>query len=299
MPSSFATPTVSSASPTSSCLPLIGYTETSHTPSTVLTSTINPAFLPRASHTSLTVAPVAAPTPERANVQSGDILTCPVCSKHFTISAVNTLWRHINTDHISRHRFPPADFFALHSRLVCSVSTCRWANHSRFRHSGCQRKVSTGSRCGGDLIEASLAGISWCDEECEDADTSCFSSNISNSTPNRSYTHTDLVTIAIEATQNLHLSEEFLSLESQLVDAILDSIRRVPVTTVIHIPRSIRPLLSQVLCSVLRAATHSVWGFVQLALFPKAVLRAPPQHSPPRCRVESVYWCNNYRVRTC
>ena len=65
----------------------------------------------------------------------------------------------------------------------------------------------------------------------------------------------------------------------------MDCIRRVPVATVIHIPCSIRPLLSQVLCSVLRAATHSDWGFIQLALFPKAVLRATPQHSPPKHEV--------------
>ena len=127
-----------------------------------------------------------------------------------------------------------------------------------------------------------MAGITWRDEKSEDADTSYISSNIPNSISDECYTHIDLITIAIEATQNLYLSEDFLPLESQLVDAILDCIRRVPVATVVYVPRSIRPLLSQVLCSVLRAATRGVWGFVQLALFPKAVLRAPPQHSPPK-----------------
>ena len=130
-----------------------------------------------------------------------------------------------------------------------------------------------------------MAGSIWCDEKCEDADTSYISSNIPDSLPGGNNTHTDLITIAIEATQNLHLSEDFLPLEPQLVDAILDGIRHVPVATVIHIPGSIRPLLSQVLCSILRAATHSVWGFVQLALFPKAVLRTPPEHSPPKYEI--------------
>ena len=118
-------------------------------------------------------------------------------------------------------------------------------------------------------------------ERCEGADINSISSNI----PDRSYTNSDLITIAIEATENLHLSDRYLPLESQLVDSFLNCIRCVPVVTVSHIPCSIRPLLSQVLCSVLRAATQSVWSFVQLALFPKAVLRAPPQHSPPRCEV--------------
>ena len=91
-----------------------------------------------------------------------------------------------------------------------------------------------------------MAGITWRDENCEDADTSYISSNIPDSIPGGNYTHTDLITIAIETTQNLHLSEDFVPLESQLVDAILDGIRRVPVTTVIHIPRNIRPLLPTV-----------------------------------------------------
>ena len=37
-----------------------------------------------------------------------------------------------------------------------------------------------------------------------------------------------------------HLPEDLLPLEPELVHAILDSVRRVPVATVIHIPCSIR-----------------------------------------------------------
>ena len=85
-----------------------------------------------------------------------------------------------------------------------------------------------------------MAGITWRDEKCEDADTCYISSNIPDSIPGENYTHTDLIATAIEAIQNLHLSEDFLPLEPQLVDTILDCIRRVPVATIIHIPRSIR-----------------------------------------------------------
>ena len=63
-----------------------------------------------------------------------------------------------------------------------------------------------------------MAGSIWRDEKCEDADTSYISCSIPDSIPGGNYTHTDL---AIEATQNLHLSEDFLPLEPQLVDAIL------------------------------------------------------------------------------
>ena len=115
-------------------------------------------------------------------------------------------------------------------------------------------------------------------EQSGGVDTNRLSSDISD----KSYTNSDLVSIAIEATENLHLSEH-LPLESQLVDSFLNCVRSIPVVTVSHIPRNIRLLLSQVLCSVLKAATQSVWGILQLALFPKAILRAPPQHSPPRC----------------
>ena len=42
-----------------------------------------------------------------------------------------------------------------------------------------------------------------------------------------------------------------------------------------HIPRSVRPLLAQVLTSELHAACSSTWGLVRLLLFAKAVLRLP------------------------
>ena len=218
----------------------------------------------------------------------GDTLTCPLCFKKFAASACNVLWRHINTDHISRRCFPPAEFFTLHSRLICSVGACRWASHSRFRHSGCQRKLSTGSRCRGALVEASTVADLLSASQFPDNDVlheALESSHISSHVPDVSFTHSELISIAIEATETLHLSDEYVSYESQLVNCILNSIRNIPAVTVTHIPRSIRPLFSQVLCSVLKAATQSIWGFVQLALFPKAVLRAPAHHSPSRREV--------------
>ena len=109
------------------------------------------------------------------------------------------------------------------------------------------------------------------------------SSHISSHVPNVSFTHSELISIAIEATKTLHLSDKYHSFESQLVNSILNSIRNILAVTVTHIPCSIR--LSQVLCSVLKAATQSTWDFVQLALFPKAVLRVPAHHSPFRREV--------------
>ena len=218
----------------------------------------------------------------------GDTLTCPLCFKKFAVSACNVLWRHINIDHISRCCFPPAEFFTLHSRLICSVGACRWASHSLFRHSGCQHKLSTGSRCRGALVEASTVADLLSASQFPDNDVlheALESSHFSSHVPDVSFTHSEFISIAIEATESLHLSDEYISYESQLVNCILNSIRNIPAVTVTHIPRIIRPLFSQVLCSVLKAATQSIWGFVQLALFPKAVLRAPAHHSPSRREV--------------
>jgi len=47
------------------------------------------------------------------------------------------------------------------------------------------------------------------------------------------------------------------------------------VSTVQHIPRSVHPLLAQVLTSELHAACSSTWGLVRLLFFAKAVLRLP------------------------
>ena len=50
------------------------------------------------------------------------------------------------------------------------------------------------------------------------------------------------------------------------------------VQTVLLIPRSVRPLLAQVLAKELQYACQDrLWGFVCLYVFPKAALRAPPR----------------------
>jgi len=63
--------------------------------------------------------------------------------------------------------------------------------------------------------------------------------------------------------------------ESRILDFMLDHIMVSPVTTIAHVPRSVRPLLARVLSVELRGACSSVWGFVRLAMFAKAVLRSP------------------------
>jgi len=64
--------------------------------------------------------------------------------------------------------------------------------------------------------------------------------------------------------------------ESEILVFMLDHIMISPVTTITHVPRSVHPLLARVLSVELRKACSSVWGFVRLTMFAKAVLRSPP-----------------------
>ena len=66
--------------------------------------------------------------------------------------------------------------------------------------------------------------------------------------------------------------------ETVLFQALMNEIITLPVTTVVHIPRSVRPLLAQVLSSELsHACLHGIWGFARFHLFAKAVLRCSPR----------------------
>ena len=55
-----------------------------------------------------------------------------------------------------------------------------------------------------------------------------------------------------------------------------------PVSTVVHIPYSVRPLLARVLSTEFQNAISSAWGFMRLFLFAKLALRMPPLHQRHR-----------------
>ena len=66
------------------------------------------------------------------------------------------------------------------------------------------------------------------------------------------------------------------NLESESLSTVLNFVMTCPVSTVVHIPRSVRPMLARVLSTEFRNAVSSVWGFLRLFLFAKLVLRMPP-----------------------
>jgi len=61
------------------------------------------------------------------------------------------------------------------------------------------------------------------------------------------------------------------ALESEVFTFLMDRVMVCPVSTIAHVPRSVRPLLAKVLSVELRKACLSVWGFARLFMFAKAV----------------------------
>jgi len=74
------------------------------------------------------------------------------------------------------------------------------------------------------------------------------------------------------------------ALESEVLDFMMDNIMVCPVSTIAHVPRSVRPLLARVLSIELRKACSSIWGFVRLSMFAKLVLRTPSTSRSQRRR---------------
>ena len=72
--------------------------------------------------------------------------------------------------------------------------------------------------------------------------------------------------------------------ESEVLNVLLDHIMICPVSTISHVPRSVRPLLAHILSIEFQKACSSVWGFVRLFIFAKFVLRTPGSRSHHRCR---------------
>ena len=71
-------------------------------------------------------------------------------------------------------------------------------------------------------------------------------------------------------------------MESEVFTFMMDHVMVCPVSTIAHVPRSVRPLLARILSVELHKACSSVWAFVLLTMFTKAVLRIPGTNS--HCR---------------
>ena len=59
-----------------------------------------------------------------------------------------------------------------------------------------------------------------------------------------------------------------------------------PISTILHVPCSVRPLLAETLATkVCQACSHNVWGTIRLHLLPKAILCPSPISVKKNCVV--------------
>ena len=125
----------------------------------------------------------------------------------------------------------------------------------------------------------------WFEHSSQQPDISVTSNSIGQEVPvaftvesvpvTASLPYSDLVLAGIQAAAS-PVSPSFNDLVA--FSALMNDIITLPVSTISHIPRKVRPLVAQVLTAELRhACRDGIWGFVRLSLFPKAVLRTPPR----------------------
>ena len=208
---------------------------------------------------------------------------CPLCTKQFPSATL--LWSHINNVHISRQEFPKLNFFTQYHRLICSSPTCHRAYHDRFHGSGCRRLIGGGSeQCRGSLLDPSDVLLP--------AHTGSLAmplppgAPISNTAPpfqslpvpsHVFLDNRDPLSVGLFAAASLKFPGSPIVTEFQAFSAIMEEIVVSPISTILHVPRSVRPLLAETLATELRrACSYNVWGTVRLHLLPKAILRSPP-----------------------
>ena len=226
--------------------------------------------------------PLSSPlvaTPTGASSLDLSVDDCPLCKRHY--SSCSHLWQHINSVHISRSTFPPVSFFDSCSHLICSKPSCRWASHSRFHNSGCRRLLSTGKHCGASLVQANtVSTIPISEHQMLPQSTPSTNTSIADDSPS---TSSDPLDIGLNSVQCGSFQGP-AAMDSEVLNFMMELIMVCPVSTVAHIPRSVRPLLAQVLSVEFRKARSSVWGFVRLSLFAKLVLRLPSARGSKRRR---------------
>ena len=166
-------------------------------------------------------------------------------------------------------------------RLICSSPTCRQAYHDRFCGSGCRRLLGGGSeQCRGSLLDPS---------DVLPAHTGSPvmphpGAPISNTTPPPFQSlpvpshvfldNRDPLSVGLFGTASFKFPSFPTVTEFQVFTAIMEEIVMSPISTILHVPRSVRSLLAETLATELRrTCSHNVWGTVRL---PKAILCSPP-----------------------
>ena len=87
----------------------------------------------------------------------------------------------------------------------------------------------------------------------------------------------EMIPIAIQAAVHCQIFTEYHQFEMQIFYTFMTTLFCLPVDTVCHVPRMVRPLLASALCHEFSlSVNHGLWGFARELMFPKLVLRSPP-----------------------
>ena len=214
---------------------------------------------------------------------------CPVCD--YRSRNQQALWQHINAEHIFRQTFPKIDFFTSHGRRICCI--CGFAYDKMWKT--CRRSTGTGrSRCRGSLEDPHLS--SWLQNPCATSESvdlnrtnETFESSTGSAIPRVIFSDNDLALKGMQAASDFLLGSTVID-ENGVFEAVMDDIVRLPVQTIAHVSKSVRPLLAEVLMNELKHAQYGgIWGFVRSSVFAKATLRLPPRGGRrKRCVVSSL-----------
>ena len=120
-----------------------------------------------------------------------------------------------------------------------------------------------------DTVASHTAGVEFALMDIQE-DIQCDSSE-----SDQCFSTSDIVLNGLSAAAAL---DSGVSFNSSTCDAVMNEVMTLPVFTVAHVPKSVRPLLAEVLSTEFRlCATEGVLGFMRLYVFPKSVLRVPPR----------------------
>ena len=204
---------------------------------------------------------------------------CPLCLS--VVRDTGALFQHINVSHISQRCFPDANFLSAHDRRLCS--DCGFAYEKRFAY--CRRSLGCGrTRCRGKMVDARFSP--WLlDTSGKPTSTNVIVTTDASSSSEGSSVITDggitqeRLDFVLDGLKAAALISAPLTDESAIFNSVMEDISSLPIDSVVHIPRSVKPLFATVLASELyNADTHGLWGFVRLSMLSKCVLRCPPRN---------------------
>ena len=208
---------------------------------------------------------------------------CPICGK--VASNDSSLWQHINVEYITRQSFPDASFLAAHKQNVCSMCGFIYSQHWKYCHctqgagkSRCRGLMVKPSES--KWFPNMTASSREFPEPDKTNSASCYSSsfdssynniaNVQNEVTKRFLEFSEISETELSSCQNhtssyaklksalsddlvltgIHAAASLVCLdgdEHRIFQAVMNEAVTLPVYSIAHVPRSVTPLLAQVL----------------------------------------------------